>query len=52
MDDTAPPLARIRRRLALSVGENAVFDGWSEAAVDSAALAIGVEPAVARLAFT
>lgn len=51
MDDTTAPLARIRRRLALCVGENAVFDGWSEAAVDSAAAAIGVDRAVARLAF-
>ena len=51
MDDTNAPLAQIRRRLALSVGENAVFDGWGEAAVDSASAAAGVDPAVARLAF-
>ncbi len=49
MEDT--PLAAIRRQLALSVGENAVFDGWSEAAVDSAAAALDIDPAVARLAF-
>lgn len=49
MEET--PLAAIRRQLALSVGENAVFDGWSEAAVDSAAIARGIDPAVARLAF-
>ena len=49
MDDT--PLLRIRRQLALAVGENAVFDGWSTAAVDSAALALGVNLDVARLAF-
>ena len=51
MDNATTPLAQIRRRLALSVGENAVFDGWAEAAVDNAAAAIGVDPAVARLAF-
>jgi ubiquinone biosynthesis protein COQ9 len=45
------PLAAIRRRLALVVGENAVFDGWSEAAVNSAAAALDIDPAVARLAF-
>lgn len=49
MEET--PLAAIRRQLALSVGENAVFDGWSEAAVDSAATARGIDPAIARLAF-
>ena len=51
MDDATTPLAQIRRRLALFVGENAVFDGWGAAAVDNAAAAIGVDPAVARLAF-
>ncbi|MCA1653647.1 MAG: COQ9 family protein [Sphingomicrobium sp.] len=51
MDDSTTPLAVIRNRLALAVGENAVFDGWSEAAVDSAAIAIDIDPAVARLAF-
>ena len=49
MEET--PLATIRRRLALVVGENAVFDGWSEAAVNSAAAALDIDPAVARLAF-
>ena len=49
MDNT--PLRRIRRQLALAVGENAVFDGWSAAAVTSAAVAQGVDPDVARLAF-
>ncbi len=49
MEDT--PLAAIRRQLALAVGENAVFDGWKEAAVDSAAAALDIDPAVARLAF-
>jgi ubiquinone biosynthesis protein COQ9 len=49
--DTVTPLQQIRDRLALAVGENAVFDGWSLAAVDSAADAAGIERAQARLAF-
>ena len=44
------PLERLRRRLALAVGENAVFDGWSRQAVDSAAGQLGIDPAQARLA--
>jgi len=44
------PLERLRRRLALAVGENAVFDGWTHAAVDSAARQLGVDPVQARLA--
>jgi ubiquinone biosynthesis protein COQ9 len=44
------PLAELRERLALTVGENAVFDGWSKSAVDSAAAQLGIEPAQARLA--
>lgn len=46
----ASPLVELRDRLALAVGENAVFDGWSPAAVDSAANQLGIEPAQARLA--
>lgn len=49
MEDT--PLAAVRRQLALPVGENAVFDGWTQAAVDSAATALAIDPAIARLAF-
>jgi ubiquinone biosynthesis protein COQ9 len=45
------PLETIRAQLALSVGENAVFDGWTDKAVDAAAAAQGVDPAIARLAF-
>ena len=45
------PLEQLRRRLALSVGENAVFDGWTRHAVDSAAGRLGVDPVQARLAF-
>ena len=44
------PLERLRRELALSVGENAVFDGWTRKAVDSAARQLGVDPTQARLA--
>jgi ubiquinone biosynthesis protein COQ9 len=44
------PLEQLRRRLALAVGENAVFDGWTSKAVDSAAAQLGVDPVQARLA--
>ena len=50
MDDAPSPLEQIRRRLALAVGENAVFDGWTETAVDAAADTVGIERAQARLA--
>ena len=46
----ASPLERLRRELALAVGENAVFDGWTKAAVDSAAKQLGIDPTQARLA--
>lgn len=44
------PLEQLRRKLALAVGENAVFDGWTGAAVDSAAGQLGIDPVQARLA--
>ena len=44
------PLEQLRRELALSVGENAIFDGWSRQAVDSAARQLGIDPVQARLA--
>lgn len=44
------PLEKLRRELALAVGENAVFDGWTRTAVDSAAAQLGVDPVQARLA--
>jgi ubiquinone biosynthesis protein COQ9 len=44
------PLEQLRRQLALAVGENAVFDGWTRAAVDSAAAQLGIDPVQARLA--
>lgn len=48
--DEPSPLERLRRRLALTVGENAVFDGWTRAAVDAAADQAGIDRAQARLA--
>lgn len=36
--------------MALPVGENAVFDGWTQAAVDTAADQLGIDRAQARLA--
>jgi ubiquinone biosynthesis protein COQ9 len=47
---SSSPLEQLRRRLALAVGENAVFDGWTQAAVDSAATQLGIDPVQARLA--
>jgi ubiquinone biosynthesis protein COQ9 len=44
------PLELLRRRLALAVGENAVFDGWTQQAVDAAAAQLGIDPVQARLA--
>ena len=48
--DEPSPLEQLRRRLALGVGENAVFDGWTEKAVDAAAAQLGIDPLQARLA--
>jgi ubiquinone biosynthesis protein COQ9 len=48
--DSISPLEQLRRKLALAVGENAVFDGWTRKAVDSAAARLGIDPAQARLA--
>jgi ubiquinone biosynthesis protein COQ9 len=48
--DRPSPLEKLRRRLALAVGEHAVFDGWSRAAVDSAADQLGIDRSQARLA--
>jgi ubiquinone biosynthesis protein COQ9 len=48
--ESPSPLEQLRRRLALAVGENAVFDGWTRAAVDSAARQLGIDPVQARLA--
>jgi ubiquinone biosynthesis protein COQ9 len=48
--ESLSPLERLRRQLALAVGENAVFDGWTRQAVDSAAGQLGIDPVQARLA--
>jgi ubiquinone biosynthesis protein COQ9 len=48
--ESPSPLEKLRRRLALAVGENAVFDGWTRAAVDSAAGQLGIDAVQARLA--
>ena len=48
--DDPTPLEQLRCRLALAVGENAVFDGWGRKAVEAAAGQIGVDPAQARAA--
>jgi ubiquinone biosynthesis protein COQ9 len=48
--DRPSPLEQLRRKLTLAVGENAVFDGWTRKAVDSAAAQLGVDPVQARLA--
>jgi ubiquinone biosynthesis protein COQ9 len=47
---TPSPLELLRRELALPTGENAVFDGWTRKAVDSAAQQLGIDPVKARLA--
>ncbi len=46
-----PTLDEIRVALAPAIGRNAAFDGWSPAAVVSAAAEIGVDPEVAQLAY-
>jgi len=48
--ESPSPLERLRRQLALAVGDNAVFDGWTKAAVDAAAGQLGIDPVQARLA--
>ena len=45
------PLESLRLKLALKVGENAAFDGWTSKAIDSAAGQLGIDQAQARLAF-
>lgn len=48
--DQPSPLDQLRRRLALAVGENAVFDGWTRAAVETTANQLGIDRVQARLA--
>lgn len=47
-----PTLDELRAVLAPLIARNAAFDGWSAAAVDSAAAQAGVAPEIARLAFS
>lgn len=47
---TASPVQETALDLALAIGENAAFDGWTAAAVEAAALSEDVDPAVAALA--
>lgn len=49
--NNATPLEAVRTKLALAVGEHAVFDGWTDKAVAAAAGQLEVDLAVARLAF-
>lgn len=44
-------LPELRLALAPAIADAAVFDGWSETAIDAAAEQLGVAPAAARLAF-
>jgi ubiquinone biosynthesis protein COQ9 len=44
-------LDELRLELAPEIALSAIFDGWNEAAVVSASRVVGVDPAVARLAF-
>jgi ubiquinone biosynthesis protein COQ9 len=44
-------LDEVRVVLGPRIAESAVFDGWSEAAVNAAAEAEAIDPAIARLAF-
>ena len=44
------PLEALRARLAIAVGNNAVFDGWTAKAVASAAAQLGINLDQARLA--
>ncbi len=46
-----PTLDELRLALAPAIARNAAFDGWSAAAVVAAALEIGVDADVARLAY-
>ena len=46
-----PTLDEMRNLLAAELPRHAAFDGWTPAALDLAAGATGINPAVARLAF-
>ncbi|MFV0645986.1 MAG: COQ9 family protein [Sphingomonadaceae bacterium] len=51
MDNVDYTLDELRISLAPSIAEGAVFDGWGDQALEDAARANGVDPAVARLAY-
>ncbi|MET0268959.1 MAG: COQ9 family protein [Sphingomonas sp.] len=46
-----PTLDEARAALASVIPHHAAFDGWGDAALEAAAFEIGLDPAVARLAF-
>jgi ubiquinone biosynthesis protein COQ9 len=46
-----PTLEELRAALAMPVARNAAFDGWTHAAITSAAYELGVDADLARLAF-
>jgi ubiquinone biosynthesis protein COQ9 len=48
--EQSSPLEQVRQQLALEIGDNAAFDGWTETAVEAAAASLGIDLAVARLA--
>ncbi len=48
---TDPTLDEIRAQLAAALPSNAAFDGWTMTALDTSAMACGVDQSVARLAF-
>jgi ubiquinone biosynthesis protein COQ9 len=50
MERPPSPLERARRELSLAVGENAVFDGWTDKAIETAAAQLGIDRAKALLA--
>jgi ubiquinone biosynthesis protein COQ9 len=50
-NDTDPTLDAMRSELAAELPNHAGFDGWTPVALDLAAAATGIDPAVARLAF-
>ncbi len=51
LNDTDPTLDEMRAALAAELPHHAGFDGWTPVALEAAAAATGIDPAVARLAF-
>lgn len=49
--DASETLDGLRVRLASAIADAAVFDGWTASAVDQAARALGIDPALAAFAF-